>query len=73
MSYYWFSREELLKKAKDKYDSWRGKEKASEYYQRNKATIKKKARNKYKDLPQNQKKIKRLLPRIRYYKLKSKK
>ena len=31
MSYYWFNREELLKKAKIKYHNKGGKEKASEY------------------------------------------
>ena len=30
MSYYWFNRQELLKKAKEKYDNKGGKEKASE-------------------------------------------
>ena len=29
MSYYWFTREELLQKAKDKYDNCGGKEKAA--------------------------------------------
>ena len=30
MSYYWFNRQELLKKAKEKYDNKGGKETASE-------------------------------------------
>ena len=29
MSYYWFNRQELLKKAKEKYDNKGGKEKAA--------------------------------------------
>ena len=29
MSYHWFTREELLQKAKDKYDNCGGKEKAA--------------------------------------------
>ena len=40
MSYYWFNREELLKKAKTKYHNKGGKEKASEYYKKNKEAIK---------------------------------
>ena len=43
MSYYWFNRDELLKKALKRYHKESGKEKESEYYQRNKETIKKKA------------------------------
>ena len=34
--YYWFNREELLKKAHDKYHNKGGTEKAAEYYQKNK-------------------------------------
>ena len=40
MSYYWFNREELLKKAKEKCDNG-SKEKAAEYYKDNKDVIKK--------------------------------
>ena len=36
MSYYWFSKQELLKKAKEKYDSNGGKEIAAKYYRDNK-------------------------------------
>ena len=32
MSYYWFNRQELLQKAKDRYHNCGGKEKAAEYY-----------------------------------------
>ena len=39
MSYYWFNREELLKKAKEKYDNG-GIEKAAKYYKDNKDVIK---------------------------------
>ena len=42
MSYYWFNRQELLNKAKEKYDSGGGKEKAAKYYQDNKDVIKEK-------------------------------
>ena len=31
MSYYWFNREELLKKAKEKYGKKGGKQKSGEY------------------------------------------
>ena len=41
MSYYWFNREELLKKAKTKYHNKGGKEKAAKYYEDNKEAIKK--------------------------------
>ena len=42
MSYYWFNREELLKKAKTKYHNKGGKEKGAKYYEDNKESIKKK-------------------------------
>ena len=35
MSYYWFNRQELLEKAKDKYQNGGGKEKTPEYYLKN--------------------------------------
>ena len=57
MSYYWFNREELLKKANEKYHNKGGKEKAAKYYQDNKEAIKEKARNKYKNLTKDFKKI----------------
>ena len=40
MSYYWFNRQEILQKAKEKYF----KEKAAEYYAQNKEAIKEKSR-----------------------------
>ena len=40
MNYYWFNRQEILQKAKEKYS----KEKAAEYYSQNKEAIKEKAR-----------------------------
>ena len=45
MNYHWFNRQELLKKAKEKYNNKGGKEKAAKYYQDNKEVIKEKARN----------------------------
>ena len=35
MSYYWFNRQELLQKAKDRYHNCGGKENAAEYYLKN--------------------------------------
>ena len=44
MNYYWFNRQEILQKAKEKYS----KEKAAEYYLQNKEAIKEKSKNRYK-------------------------
>ena len=46
--YYWSNRQELLKKAHDKYHNRGGKEKAAKYYQKNKEMIKQREREKYK-------------------------
>ena len=46
ISYYWFNRQEILQKAKERYS----KEKAAEYYLENKEAIKKKPRDPYKNL-----------------------
>ena len=46
MSYYWFNRQEILQKAKEKYS----KEKATEYYKQNKEAIKEKPKEHYKNL-----------------------
>ena len=51
MSYYWFNRQEILQKAKEKYS----KEKAAEYYAQNKEAIKQKSRDHYKNLSQEEK------------------
>ena len=69
MNYYWFNRE-LLKKAKEKYQNKGGKEKAAKYYQDNKKIIKENARNKYKNLTEEEKELKRQYPKNRYNKLK---
>ena len=50
MSYYWFNRQELLQKTKDKYHNCGGKGKVAEYYCKNKDVIKEKANDKYKNL-----------------------
>ena len=54
MSYYWFNRQEILQKAKERYS----KEKAAEYYLQNKEAIKEKSKNRYKKLSQEKKKAK---------------
>ena len=46
MNYYWFNRQEILQKAKEKYS----KEKAAEYYKQNKEAVKEKPRECYKNL-----------------------
>ena len=46
MSYYWFNRQEVLQKAKERYS----KEKAAEYYLKNKEAIKEKSRKRYEIL-----------------------
>ena len=51
MCYYWFNREEILQKAKERYS----KEKAAEYYAQNNEDIKKKSREHYKNLSQEEK------------------
>ena len=51
MSYYWFNRQEILQKAKERYS----KEKAAEYYAQNKEAIKEKSREHYKNLSQEEK------------------
>ena len=51
MSYYWFNRQEILQKAKERYS----KEKADEYYLENKEAITKKSRDWYKNLSKEEK------------------
>ena len=51
MSYYWFNRQEILQKAKERYS----KEKAAEYYLENKEAIKEKSKNQYKNLSEEEK------------------
>ena len=56
MSHYWFNRVEVLQKAKEKYGNGSGKEKAAEYYKTNKDVLKEKARNRYRNLSEEEKK-----------------
>ena len=52
MSYYWFNRQELLQKVKERYS----KEWVAEYYAQNKEAIKEKSIEHYKSLSQEKKK-----------------
>ena len=54
MSYYWFNKQELLQKAKEKYDSG-GKEKAAKCYRDNKDVIKEKEMSKYRNMSEEEK------------------
>ena len=54
MSYYWFNRQEILQKAKEKHS----KEKAAEYYTQNKEAIKEKSRKRYNSSQEKKDKIK---------------
>ena len=40
MSYYWFNKQELLKRAKEKYHNNSGKEKLAKYYLDNEVVLK---------------------------------
>ena len=51
MNYYWFKRQEILQKAKEKYS----KEKGVGYYAQNKEAIKEKSTQHYKNLSQEKK------------------
>ena len=51
MSNYWFNRQEILQKAKERYS----KEKAADYYAQNEEAIKEKSRERYKNLSQEEK------------------
>ena len=51
MNYYWFNRQEILQKARERYS----KEKDIEYYKHNKEVIKEKSNNCYKNLSEEEK------------------
>ena len=71
LSHYWFNRQELLQKVKEKYDKG-GKEKAAKYYRDHKDVIKEKEKNKYKNLSEEVKEAKRQYSKNRYNKMKEK-
>ena len=51
MNYYWFNRQEIQQKAKEKYS----REKAAEYYKQNREAIKEKVKERYENLSQEEK------------------
>ena len=57
ISHYWFNRQELLKKAKEKFHNNRGKEKAAKYYFDNKDVLKENAKNVYRNVSQKEKEV----------------
>ena len=68
MSYYWFNRQEILQKAKERYST----ERAAEYYKQDKEVIKEKSRNRYKKLSEEEKaKIKEYQKKM-YFNIKKK-
>ena len=65
MSYYWFNRQEVLQKAKERYS----KEKAAEYYLQNEEAIKEKAKERYNNLSEEEKNKNKEYQRKRYQEL----
>ena len=63
MSYYWFNRQELLQKAKEKYDNG-GKENAAKYYRDNKDVIEEKEKISIRICQKKKKKQKGNIPKI---------
>ena len=51
MDHYWFNRQEILQKSKENYS----KEKVEGYYKQNKGAIQEKAKERYKNLSQEEK------------------
>ena len=62
MNYYWFNRQQILQKAKEKYF----KEKAAEHYKQNKEAIEEKSRKRYENLSQEEKEKKKDYQRKKY-------
>ena len=58
-SFYWFNRQELLQKAKDRYHNCSGKEKVAKYYLEKKEIFKEKARNNSRNFSEEEQKAKR--------------
>ena len=65
MSYYQFNRREILQTAKERYS----KEKAAEYYSKNKGVIKEKSKNRYKNVSKEEKDKIKEYQRKRYQQL----
>lgn len=69
-SFYWFNRQELLQKAKDRYHNCSGKEKAGKYYLENKEVFREKARNNSRNFSEEEQKAKRGYEKNRYRSIK---
>ena len=65
MIYYWYNRQEILQKAKERYS----KEKAAEYYLQNKDVITEKSRERYKNLSEEEKYMIKEYQKKRYQEL----
>ena len=65
MNYYWFNRQGIMQKPKEKYS----KEKAAEYYAQNKEATNEKSRERYKNLSQEKKDKIKEYQRKKYQKL----
>ena len=65
MSYYWDNREKIL----NKYHNLGRTEKAAEHYQNDKDIFKEMSKNRYRNLSEEKKEIKRQYSRNRYQKL----
>ena len=61
MNYYQLNRDRFLKKANDRYHNGGGKEKSAECYRKNQEVLRENARNKYRDLPEEEKGSKKIL------------
>ena len=60
MSYYWFNREELLNKARDRYYNKGGKEKAAKYNWEDIEDLREDSINMYRNLSDNERRKKRI-------------
>ena len=67
MNYYWFNRENLLKNTWNRYHNKGGKQKAAKYYAANQKVLRQGARNKYRNISENEKNKKRKYQRERYH------
>ena len=70
MSCYWFNRQKLLQKVKDRYHNGGGKEEPAAYHIANKDVIKEKARDKYRNLSEEEKEANREYSRNEYKNMK---
>ena len=66
VNYYWFNRQKLLEKPKDRYHKSNCKQKSAEYYIANRDVLKGTAKNNYKNFSEKEKEAKRENSRNRY-------